>query len=153
MIYPTPAPSNSAPDAILAHLQNISSRLQRIELAVASPNHTSHSGHSGTSPLSSAQSPGLAAPALPGPPTHGGDALAPDKDAPLFLLSQAVIQVERAPEPAVDPLIAKDVVSRGIVTLEQSFLMALRTAAQWDIVGSQPVVKSQNGELRFDRAL
>ena len=35
-----------------------------------------------------------------------------------------------------------------------SHLVALRTAAQWDIVeGGSLVVKSQAGELRFERTL
>ena len=32
-------------------------------------------------------------------------------------------------------------------------IVALRTAGKWDLDGSQLVIRSQNGELRFDRAL
>lgn len=55
---------------------------------------------------------------------------------------------------AVGPLaITKKNCDKGIGAVEQSFFVALRTAGQWDIVGSQLVIKSQAGELRFDRAL
>jgi heat shock protein HslJ len=36
---------------------------------------------------------------------------------------------------------------------EEAFLVALRTAAKWDLQGSTLIVHSQNGELRFERAL
>ena len=36
---------------------------------------------------------------------------------------------------------------------EQAFLVALRTAAKWDIQGSALIIKTQNGELRFERSL
>jgi heat shock protein HslJ len=36
---------------------------------------------------------------------------------------------------------------------EQAFLVALRTAGKWDQDGSTLVIKTQTGELRFERAL
>jgi heat shock protein HslJ len=36
---------------------------------------------------------------------------------------------------------------------ERNFLIALRTSVQWDTVGGELVIKSQNGELRFQRSL
>ena len=36
---------------------------------------------------------------------------------------------------------------------QEAFLSALRTAGTWDLVGSQLVIKSQNGELRLERSL
>lgn len=55
---------------------------------------------------------------------------------------------------AVGPLaLTKKPCDKGLGSLEQDFFIALRTAGQWDIVGSQLVIKSQKGELRFDRAL
>ena len=41
----------------------------------------------------------------------------------------------------------------GLLALEKQFLVALRTAAQWDRVGSTLVIKGQNGELRFEPAI
>lgn len=55
---------------------------------------------------------------------------------------------------AVGPLaISKKACDKGVAAIEQAFLVALRTAGQWDVVGSQLILKSQAGELRFDRAL
>jgi len=56
---------------------------------------------------------------------------------------------------AVGPIaFTKKQCDKGIMALEQAFLVALRTAAQWDIVeGGSLVVKSQSGELRFERTL
>lgn len=55
---------------------------------------------------------------------------------------------------AVGPLaLTKKSCDKGTGATEQDFFIALRTAAQWDLVGSQLVIKSQKGELRFDRAL
>ena len=36
---------------------------------------------------------------------------------------------------------------------EQAFLVALRTAGKWDINGPTLIIKTQNGELRFERSL
>ena len=55
---------------------------------------------------------------------------------------------------AVGPLaLTKKSCDKALTATEQAFFIALRTAAAWDIVGSQLVLKSPNGELRFDRAL
>ena len=55
---------------------------------------------------------------------------------------------------AVGPLaLTKKPCDKGLGASEQDFFIALRTAGQWDIVGSQLVIKSQKGELRFARAL
>ncbi|MCJ2081018.1 META domain-containing protein [Methylobacterium sp. J-090] len=55
---------------------------------------------------------------------------------------------------AVGPLaLTKKSCDKGLGASEQDFFIALRTAGQWDLVGSQLVIKSQKGELRFDRAL
>ncbi|WP_298967808.1 META domain-containing protein [uncultured Methylobacterium sp.] len=55
---------------------------------------------------------------------------------------------------AVGPLaLTKKNCDKGIGTAEMQFLTALRTSGQWDIVGSQLVIKTQAGELRFERAL
>ncbi|ACA16732.1 protein of unknown function DUF306 Meta and HslJ [Methylobacterium sp. 4-46] len=55
---------------------------------------------------------------------------------------------------AVGPLaITKKACDKGLAATEMQFFTALRTSAQWDLVGSQLVIKSQAGELRFDRAL
>ena len=55
---------------------------------------------------------------------------------------------------AVGPLaLTKKACEKGLATTEQAYFVALRTAAQWDMVGSQLVLKSPNGELKFDRAL
>ncbi|GJD74727.1 META domain-containing protein [Methylobacterium goesingense] len=55
---------------------------------------------------------------------------------------------------AVGPLaLTKKPCDKGLGASEQDYFIALRTAAQWDLVGSQLVIKSQKGELRFERAL
>lgn len=55
---------------------------------------------------------------------------------------------------AVGPLaLSKKACDKSVGAIEQAFLVSLRTAAKWDIVGSQLVLKSPNGEMRFDRAL
>ncbi|WP_425339725.1 META domain-containing protein [Methylobacterium platani] len=55
---------------------------------------------------------------------------------------------------AVGPLaLTKRSCDKTVGASEMQFLTALRTSGQWDIVGSQLVIKSQAGELRFDRAL
>jgi heat shock protein HslJ len=55
---------------------------------------------------------------------------------------------------AVGPLaLTKKSCDKGLAASEQAFFVALRTAAVWDLVGSQLVLKSPNGELKFDRAL
>lgn len=42
---------------------------------------------------------------------------------------------------------------KAAMAIEQAFLMALRTSGKWDIQGHTLTIKSQTGELRFDRAL
>lgn len=55
---------------------------------------------------------------------------------------------------AVGPLaLTKKSCDKSLQATEQAYFVALRTAAQWDMVGSQLVLKSPNGELKFDRAL
>ena len=55
---------------------------------------------------------------------------------------------------AVGPLaITKRPCDKSLSAVEQAFFIALRTSGVWDIVDSQLVIKSQNGELRFDRSL
>ena len=55
---------------------------------------------------------------------------------------------------AVGPLaLTKKACEKAAMTAEQQFLVALRTSATWDIVGSSLVIKTQNGELKFERGL
>jgi len=55
---------------------------------------------------------------------------------------------------AVGPLaLTKTSCDKALAAAEQAFLIALRTSGAWDLVGSQLVIRTQNGELRFDRAL
>lgn len=55
---------------------------------------------------------------------------------------------------AVGPLaLTKKSCDKALAATEQAFLIALRTSGAWDLVGSQLVIRTQNGELRFDRAL
>jgi heat shock protein HslJ len=42
---------------------------------------------------------------------------------------------------------------KAVMASELSFLTALRTASKWDLVAGNLVVKGQNGELRFERAI
>ena len=39
------------------------------------------------------------------------------------------------------------------MAVERAFLVALRSAQKWDQQGSTLTIKTQNGELRFERAL
>lgn len=55
---------------------------------------------------------------------------------------------------AVGPFaLTKKSCDKAIMDSEHSFLVALRTSAQWDTVEGQLVIKGQNGELRFERSL
>ena len=55
---------------------------------------------------------------------------------------------------AVGPLaLTKRSCDKGVMAAEQAFFVALRTSAKWDIQGSTLIIHSQNGELRFERAL
>jgi heat shock protein HslJ len=55
---------------------------------------------------------------------------------------------------AVSPLaLTKKSCDKPLMAVEQAFLMALRFSAKWEIQGSTLILKGQNGELRFERAL
>ena len=55
---------------------------------------------------------------------------------------------------AVGPLaLTKKACDKSVMAAEQQFFVALRHSAQWDIVGSSLVIKTQNGELKFERGL
>lgn len=55
---------------------------------------------------------------------------------------------------AVGPVaFTKKACDKATMASEQAFLTALRTSMHWDLVQSVLVVKTQNGELRFERAL
>lgn len=55
---------------------------------------------------------------------------------------------------AVAPFaLTKKTCDKASMGIEQAFLMALRTAGKWDIQGQTLTIKSQNGELRFERVL
>jgi heat shock protein HslJ len=55
---------------------------------------------------------------------------------------------------AVGPFaLTKRACDKDAAAIERAFLVALRSAVQWDIDGSTMIVKTQNGELRFERAL
>lgn len=55
---------------------------------------------------------------------------------------------------AVGPFaLTKKSCAKTLMDQEKNFLVALRTSVQWDTVGGDLVIKSQNGELRFQRSL
>ncbi|MCB8820449.1 META domain-containing protein [Microvirga rosea] len=55
---------------------------------------------------------------------------------------------------AVGPFaLTKKACDKGAMASENAFLVALRTSAQWDIVGRVLTIKTQSGELRFERAI
>ena len=55
---------------------------------------------------------------------------------------------------AVGPFhLTKKSCAKEVMDREEAFLVALRTAAKWDLQGSTLIVHTQNGELRFERAL
>ncbi|HZH10186.1 MAG TPA: META domain-containing protein [Microvirga sp.] len=55
---------------------------------------------------------------------------------------------------AVAPFaLTKRTCDKAAQAVEQAFLMALRTSGKWDIQGRTLIIKSQNGELRLERAL
>jgi heat shock protein HslJ len=47
----------------------------------------------------------------------------------------------------------KKTCDKAIMDQENNFLIALRTSVQWDTVAGALIIKSQNGELKFDRVL
>jgi len=55
---------------------------------------------------------------------------------------------------AVGPLaLTKKQCDKPIMEAERAYLIALRTSAQWDLEGLTLVVKTQSGELRFERSI
>lgn len=55
---------------------------------------------------------------------------------------------------AVSPILPRrKTCDRALMASEQAFFAALRYAEQWDQQGSTLILKSPNGELRFERAL
>ena len=55
---------------------------------------------------------------------------------------------------AVGPFaLTKKSCDKSAMSSEQAFLIALRTSAKWDINGSTLIIRTQNGELRFERSL
>ncbi len=55
---------------------------------------------------------------------------------------------------AVAPFaLTKRTCDKAAMATEQAFLMALRTSGKWDIQGRNLIIKSQTGELIFERAL
>ncbi|MBF9234946.1 META domain-containing protein [Microvirga alba] len=55
---------------------------------------------------------------------------------------------------AVGPFaLTKKSCDKAVMAIEQAFLVALRTSAKWNIEGQTLIIRTQNGELRFDRAL
>ncbi len=55
---------------------------------------------------------------------------------------------------AVGPIaLTKKSCDQATMAQENSFLVALRTSAQWEQQGSTLIIKTQNGELRFERAI
>jgi heat shock protein HslJ len=55
---------------------------------------------------------------------------------------------------AVGPLaLTKKQCEKDVMEAERAFLVALRTSVQWDYEGTTLVVKTQSGELRFERSI
>lgn len=55
---------------------------------------------------------------------------------------------------AVGPIaVTKMACDKGASDFERSYLLALRSARQWDLVEGRLVLKTANGELRFDRGI
>jgi heat shock protein HslJ len=55
---------------------------------------------------------------------------------------------------AVGPFaLTKKSCDKDVMALEHAFLVALRTSAKWETQGSALIIQTQNGELRFERAL
>jgi heat shock protein HslJ len=55
---------------------------------------------------------------------------------------------------AVGPFaLTKRSCDKAAQAIEQAFLVALRTSAKWDIQGPTLIIRTQNGELRFERSL
>jgi heat shock protein HslJ len=55
---------------------------------------------------------------------------------------------------AVGPFaLTKKACDKALMDQEKNFLIALRTSVQWDVQGPELVIRTQNGELRFQRSL
>ncbi len=55
---------------------------------------------------------------------------------------------------AVGPFaLTKKQCEKDVMEAERAFLIALRTSMQWDLEGTTLVVKTQSGELRFERSI
>jgi heat shock protein HslJ len=55
---------------------------------------------------------------------------------------------------AVGPIaVTKMACDKGASDFERGYLMALRTARQWDLVEGRLVIKTGSGEIRFDRGI
>jgi heat shock protein HslJ len=55
---------------------------------------------------------------------------------------------------AVGPFaLTKNSCDKSTMAIEQAFLVALRSSAKWDIQGPTLIIQTENGELRFERAL
>jgi heat shock protein HslJ len=55
---------------------------------------------------------------------------------------------------AVGPIaVTKMACDKGASDFERSYLMALRTVRQWDMVEGRLVLKTGSGEIRFDRGI
>ncbi|HZH50605.1 MAG TPA: META domain-containing protein [Microvirga sp.] len=55
---------------------------------------------------------------------------------------------------AVGPFaLTKKTCDKSTMAIEQAFLVALRTSAKWDIQGRILTIRTQNGELKFERAI
>jgi heat shock protein HslJ len=55
---------------------------------------------------------------------------------------------------AVGPFaLTKKACDKAVMDQERNFLIALRTSVQWDVQGPELVIRTQNGELRFQRSL
>ena len=55
---------------------------------------------------------------------------------------------------AVGPFaLTKRACAKEIMTAEHAFLVALRGAQKWDLVGGQLVIQGPAGELKFDRSI
>ena len=55
---------------------------------------------------------------------------------------------------AVGPFaLTKKACDKALMDQEKNFLIALRTSVQWETVAGDLVIKSQNGELKFQRSI
>ena len=55
---------------------------------------------------------------------------------------------------AVGPLaLTKKQCEKDVMDVERAFLVALRTSIQWEYEGTTLVVKTQSGDLRFERSI